>query len=145
MQGHRFSIGVVDEAGVVHGAVIVGRPVGRAYHPREFAEVTRLVTDGTPNACSMLYAAAARACRAMGFSAIQTYILESETGTSLKAAGWLFAGTTQGDTWARPNRVRIDKSPTVPKGRWVLTMAPDPPTIEDILSDPDLLDLGLSA
>lgn len=97
--GHRFSIGVRDpERGLV-GAVIVGRPVSRKYDPAQVAEVTRLVTDGTKNACSFLYAAAARAAAAMGFEAIQTYILADEPGTSLKAAGWTFAGMTDTADW----------------------------------------------
>lgn len=84
---HRFSIGLFLDGDLV-GACIVGRPVARALDPYQVAEVTRLVTDGTPNGCSKLYGAAARACKAMGFARIQTYILESEPGTSLKAAGW---------------------------------------------------------
>ena len=57
--GHRFSIGAIDSDGLLIGAAIVGRPVARlAGPPRQVLEVVRLVTDGTPNACSMLYAAA---------------------------------------------------------------------------------------
>jgi hypothetical protein len=83
------------------------------------AEVTRLVTDGTPNACSMLYGAAARAADAMGFDRIQTFILEDEPGTSLKAAGWTFEGMTEGGDWNRPSRGgrRVDQ-PMIRKQRW---------------------------
>lgn len=84
--GARFALGA--ENGELRGAVIVGRPVARMVDAKKVAEVTRLVTDGTKNTCSLLYAAAARSCREMGFEMIQTYILESEDGTSLKAAGW---------------------------------------------------------
>ena len=38
----------------------------------------------------MLYSAAARAGKAMGYLCIQTYIYESENGASLKASGWRF-------------------------------------------------------
>ena len=64
VQGHRFSIGCQNGKGVV-GAAIVGRPVS-GLDPKTILEVTRLVTDGTPHACSKLYAAAARIghCRA---------------------------------------------------------------------------------
>lgn len=86
--GHRFSIGCFDD-GRFCGACIVGRPVAPELDPYQVAEVTRLVTDGTKNACSILYAAAARACKAMGYKLIQTYILETEPGTSLKASGWV--------------------------------------------------------
>lgn len=95
--GHRFSIGAESDGKLV-AAVVVGRPVSREVDQYRVAEVTRLVTDGTRNACSLLYAAAARAAQAMGFDLIQTYILESEPGTSLKASGWLLVGTTRGGT-----------------------------------------------
>jgi hypothetical protein len=97
VQGHRFSLGVIDDADQIRGAVIIGRPVARlAGHPRQVLEVTRLVTDGSPNACSMLYAAAARAGKAMGFARIQTYILEEEEGVTLRAAGWVCEGVAGG-------------------------------------------------
>jgi hypothetical protein len=50
--GHRFSLGVMRGDDLV-GAVIVSRPVARHYNDREVAEVTRLVTDGTPHVASM--------------------------------------------------------------------------------------------
>lgn len=87
--GHRFSIGCIDEDSVLHGCAIVGRPVSGT-DPRRVIEVTRLCTDGTKNACSMLYSAAARAAKALGYERIQTYIFDSETGASLVAAGWTF-------------------------------------------------------
>ena len=86
--GHRFSIGCVDDGGILRGAAIVGRPVARlAGHPRDVLEVTRLCTDGTHNACSILYAAAAKAGKALGYKRIQTYTLPIEGGASLRAAG----------------------------------------------------------
>lgn len=63
--GHRFSLGVKDEEGTLVGAVIVGRPVSRELAQYEVAEVTRLVTNGAFNACSALYAAAARVSKEM--------------------------------------------------------------------------------
>jgi hypothetical protein len=95
--GHRFSIGCVDIEGVLHGVAIVGRPVARnAGHPRDVLEVSRVATDGTPNACSVLYAAAARAARAMGYLRIQTYTLPWEGGASLRGAGWINEGDAGG-------------------------------------------------
>ncbi|WP_411978400.1 XF1762 family protein [Streptomyces scopuliridis] len=122
--GHRFSIGVYDEKGTPHGAAIVGRPVARAVNQCDVAEVTRLVTDGTPNACSMLYAAAARAASAMGFERIQTYILDSEPGTSLRASGWVFEGHVQGRPWSCTSRPRADAHPTEDKQRWGRVLNP---------------------
>jgi poly-gamma-glutamate capsule biosynthesis protein CapA/YwtB (metallophosphatase superfamily) len=117
VQGHRFSIAAVKDDRVI-GAVIVGRPVARAVDQYAVAEVTRLVTDGTPNACSFLYSRAAQAARAMGFSKIQTYILEDESGITLKAAGWTRElMTTEGHRWTNRDDRRSDQ-PTCRKWRW---------------------------
>ena len=118
--GHRFSLGVYDQEQMLHGVVIVGRPVARnAGDPYQIAEVTRLATDGTPNCCSFLYGAAARISKEMGFSKIQTYILEDEPGVSLKASGWDLVATTTGGQWkhsdGKPRRV---DQPDCKKTRW---------------------------
>ncbi len=119
VQGHRFSIGALDENEDLVGAIVVGRPVARAMPQYEVAEVTRLVTNGYKNACSFLYAAAARAAKAMGFLKIQTYILESESGISLKAAGWSLEKKTKGGDWNTPaRRGRRTDQPQVKKQRW---------------------------
>ena len=109
--GHRFSIGCEDDKGIVHGMAIVGRPVARAVDQNRVAEVTRLVTDGTPHVCSKLYAACARAAEAIGYNWIQTTILENETGVSLIAAGWHFDHMIKGRDWNCPSRGgrRIDQ------------------------------------
>lgn len=118
--GHRFSIGVEDvKRGQVVGVAVVGRPVGRMIDQYRVAEVTRLVTDGTKNACSCLYSAAARAAEAMGFDFIQTYILAEEPGTSLKASGWVHDGNTSGGNWNHGQRKgRREDQPMGPKQRW---------------------------
>ena len=119
IQGNRWSIGAFDETGRCVGAVIVGRPVAYKTDQVHVAEVTRLVTDGTPDACSLLYGAAARAAKAMGFWSIQTFILASEPGTSLKAAGWVMDGTSAGGSWSVPSRPREDNpASSGPKVRW---------------------------
>ena len=89
----------------------MGRPVARAVDQNRVAEVTRLVTDGTPHVCSKLYAACARAAEAMGYNWIQTTILENETGVSLIAAGWHFDHMIKGRDWNCPSRGgrRIDQ------------------------------------
>lgn len=69
--GHKFSIGLSDGEKIV-GVAIVGRPVSRYLDDGWTLEVNRLCTDGTRNACSMLYAAAWRAARAMGYKRIVT-------------------------------------------------------------------------
>ena len=85
--GCRFAIGASDGEKLV-GVAIAGRPVSRYLDDGYTLEVTRLCTDGAKNACSILYAAVWRAARAMGYRKAITYILESESGVSLRAAGW---------------------------------------------------------
>lgn len=100
VQGHRFSISALLDEKVV-GVAIVGRPVG-GQHQNDWLEVTRLCTDGTKNACSFLYSAAARAGKLLGYRRIQTYILKDEPGTSLRAAGWEFDRLSHPVGWHHP-------------------------------------------
>jgi hypothetical protein len=113
-QGHKFSIGLQVE-GVLVGVVVVGRPVSRMLDNGFTAEVTRLCTDGTKNACSKLYAAAWRASKAMGYTKLITYILAEESGTSLVASGWKLIGQAGGGKWSRPSRGREDNHPVQTK------------------------------
>jgi hypothetical protein len=119
-QGGLFAIGLARDSDVC-GCVIIGRPVARMLCDGFTAEVTRLCTDGTKNACSMLYAAAWRACRAMGYRRLITYILEGEAGVSLSASGWRLVGEAGGGSWSRPSRKRLDEHPTQKKKRYEVT------------------------
>lgn len=112
--GHKFSLSALLDGEIV-GIAIIGRPVSRMRDDGWTLEVTRLCTDGTRNACSFLYGAAARAAFALGYRRIGTYILASEPGTSLAGAGWRLISQTSGGSWSRTARPRIDKSPTEPK------------------------------
>ncbi len=82
-------------------------------------EVIRLCTDGTKNACSILYAAAARIGREMGYEKIQTFVLDSEPATTLKAAGWAFEGLSAGGQWVHTSGPRRTDQPTCPKQKWI--------------------------
>jgi hypothetical protein len=112
--GHKFSLGA-EKDGAIVGVAIVGRPVSRGRDDGATLEVTRLCTDGTRNACSFLYGAAARACFALGYKRIGTYILASEPGTSLTAANWRLIGEVRGRSWSCDSRPRVDKHPLQPK------------------------------
>lgn len=96
--GCRFAIGVFDGEKLC-GVAICSNPVARNADDGLTLEVSRLCTDGTHNACSMLYGACARIAKEMGFRRIQTYILQSEPGTSLKASGWKNEGKTGRPSW----------------------------------------------
>jgi len=107
-----------DEAEVC-GVAIVGRPVSRHEAADTWtAEVTRLATDGTRYACSFLYASCWRAARALGYRRLITYTLQTETGGSLRGAGWALIGETEGGSWSSKSRPRIDKHPLEPKFKW---------------------------
>jgi len=105
--GHKFSIGVADGDGVLRGVVMVGRPVARHYDDGLTLEVNRTATDGTANANSMLYGAAWRAAKALGYSRLITYTQEGESGSSLRAAGWsVVAELNERKGWDTPSRPR---------------------------------------
>ena len=108
--GHKFSLGAALDDLIV-GVAIVGRPVSRMRDDGLTLEVTRLCTNGARNACSFLYGASARACFALGYRRIGTYILASESGVSLTAAGWRCLGERGGGSWSRPSRPQVDKHP----------------------------------
>lgn len=120
--GHRFSIGVEDETGALRGVVIVGRPVAPKLDNGKAAEITRLCTDGAPNACSCLYGAARRAARAMGMAPIYTYTLPNEGGASLRAAGFRLDKESAGGTSAawhnRPGRTVQPIGDDLVGGKW---------------------------
>ena len=115
--GHKFSIGLSDGEKIV-GVAIVGRPVARHLDDGWTLEVNRLCTDGTSNACSMLYATAWRAARAMGYKKLVTFILESENGASLRAAGWKCVGQAGGLRWTGKRRPEVDLYPAQMKIRF---------------------------
>ena len=96
--GHKFSIACYDGERLC-GVAMVGRPVSRYLDDGETLEVNRLCTDGTKNACSMLYSSAWRAAKALGYKRIFTYTLQSEGGASLRAAGWVNEGEAGGLNW----------------------------------------------
>lgn len=115
--GHKFSIAVVEGETVV-GVAIVGRPVARMLDNGLTLEVLRVATDGTKNACSILYGACRRATFALGYKRLVTYTLSTESGVSLRAAGWREIGAAGGGSWNVPSRPRVDKHPTQLKIRW---------------------------
>ena len=98
--GCRFAIGAFEGV-CLHGVAICSNPVGRNADDGMTLEVARCCTDGTRNACSKLYGACARIAREMGFRKIQTYILESESGVTMKASGWTCEGSAGRQSWSK--------------------------------------------
>jgi len=121
--GWRFGFGCFNGEELI-GVCMVGRPVARMLDHTKILEVNRVCVKETYpqglgwNACSLLYAAAAREGKRRGFEKIITYTLESETASSVRAAGWKEETKTRGGSWNRKSRKRKDKAPTCPKVRW---------------------------
>lgn len=105
--GHKFSI-AVEKDGEICGVVIVGRPVSRHRDNGWTLEVNRCCTNGTKNACSMLYSTAWRAAKALGYKRLITYILQEESGASLFASNWRLVGEAGGGNWNCKARPRVD-------------------------------------
>lgn len=141
-QGYRYAVGVAQGDRLV-GVATAGRPVARHLDDGRTIEVTRVATDGTPHACSMLYGACWRAARALGYSRAVTYTQDGESGASLHAAGWLHAGSRRARPgWDMPGR-RRDNPDYVPVSRllWVIEAGQaELPTVwpEAVKSEPSL-------
>lgn len=118
VRGCICTVAVADENGAVRGVAIIGRPVARRLQDSWTAEVNRVATDGAKNACSMLYAAAWRAVKALGYKRLVTYTLPTESGASLRAAGWKCIGEAGGGNWNVKSRPRVDSDHQQTKLRW---------------------------
>lgn len=118
--GHVFSIGVADDTDTLVGVAMVGRPVAAAYQDGLTLEVNRTCTDGTRNANSMLYGAAWRAAKALGYRRLITYTAASESGASLRAAGWrVIAQRPARGGWKSPSRPSgITRHEGIPRTLW---------------------------
>ena len=125
--GHKWSLACYDGERLC-GVAIAGQPIARRLDDGETIEVRRVCTDGTYNACSILYGACARVAKEMGYKRIVTYTLITEPGTSLKASGWKDMGEAGGVSWDVPSRPRDEtqvtlfgeerKYPLCKKRRW---------------------------
>lgn len=120
--GCKFCVAVSDGEKVV-GVAIVGRPVARMLDNGWTLEVNRCCTDGTKNACSMLYGAAWRAAKALGYKRLITYTLPEEGGASMRASNWVCVGLRGGGNWNVQSRPRIDTAETL-RGQKLLWEAP---------------------
>ena len=122
--GGLFAVAIEDDDQLL-GVAIIGRPIARMLDDGFTAEVTRLCTTGTRNGCSMLYGAACRAAKALGYHLIVTYTLASEPGTSLRASGWELVAEVPVRSWAGADHRRgqhnlwgEEASRPQPRRRW---------------------------
>jgi len=113
-------VGCATDDGLLVGVGVAGRPVARGLDDGRTVEVVRVATDGHRNANSMLYGALARAVFALGYTRIITYTEGSESGASLRAAGWrIIAERPARGGWSHPSRPRDDRAyRAVPRTLW---------------------------
>ena len=118
--GHKFSIGVADDADVLRGVAMVGRPVASSFDNGLTLEVNRTATDGTRNANSMLYGACWQAAKGLGYLRLVTYTQADESGSSLRAAGWrVIAERPARRGWDTPSRPRDGRGVDgIPRTLW---------------------------
>jgi hypothetical protein len=121
LQGGLFAVGVANGSGALRGVGVAGNPA-RVWQGTGRVVISRVATDGAPNACSMIYGALCRAAKALGYREVWTYTLPHELGASLRAAGFEDQGMTRGGEHDRPSRSRAPAEQPGPKCRWRRTL-----------------------
>lgn len=128
--GCRFAIGLtkfVKGREKLIGVAICGRPVSRVLDNGLTLEINRLCTTEGGNSCSMLYSAAVRIAKEMGYKKVITYTTASEEGASLRASGFtLDLEGCGGIEWTGKRAEKqstFKKAPRELKKRWVRTLA----------------------
>lgn len=119
---HKFSLGLAWKGGgPLPGVAVTSTPKARLGFDEKTLEINRVcVFPPTQNGCTRLYGAAVSAGRAMGYRHFVTYTLLSEDASSVRAAGFHFAGLTRPGGWNRPSRRRDNnKYPNEHKKRWM--------------------------
>ncbi len=101
------------------GVAIAARPSARMIDDGRTLEISRVATTGERDACSFAYGRLRRAGIALGWVRFITYTLADEPGSSLRGAGWIHAGWTDGGEWSRPSRERRAAIQSGVKSRWV--------------------------
>lgn len=118
LQGGLFAAQCVAADGTCVGVAVAGNP-SRVWQNTGKIVISRVATAGHENACSALYGALCRAAKALGYMEAWTYTLPGEPGTSLRAAGFMDMGLTDGGEWSRPSRARKPALRPEPKRRWL--------------------------
>lgn len=118
VRGQKLSVGVSD-GGALRGVAIWGRPISREIQRNPFAmEILRVCTDGVRNGCSKLYAACCTAARGAGYRLAVTYTLKTESGASLRAAGFTPVAEVKERQWDCPSRPREQRELHGYRVRW---------------------------
>ena len=121
-RGSVFQI-ALEKDGQLIGCIMVGRPISRHRDDGKTLEVNRTCIEGYhKNACSMLLGASVRAARALGYEKIITYTLPTESGASLKGAGWTFHGLGGLGSWNSREGRQVQIFSNTQKTRWVKSL-----------------------
>lgn len=106
-QGCKFCVSAYANGSII-GVAQCGRPIARVYDDGVTLEISRTCTDGTPNANSFLYGRCRTIAKAMGYRRIVTYTQADESGSSLRAAGFVRVKELSArKSWAGHSRKRI--------------------------------------
>lgn len=91
--GGKFAIAAEIDGEIV-GVAIVGNPVSATLMDGFTAEVLRccVLPDAPKNTCSFLYGRCWRIWQQQGGRRLITYTLQTESGASLRGAGWKIVG-----------------------------------------------------
>lgn len=119
--GGRFAVAAELDGRIVGVGIVGNGP--QAWEGTTKMIITRVATDGTHNACSLIYGALCRAGRALGYTEAWTYTLPEEPGASLKAAGFRDMGETAGGEHSREGRPRKKALRPEPKRRWLRVLS----------------------
>lgn len=131
LQGGLFAARVLGPDGQCCAVAVFGNP-SRVWQNTGRGVITRVaakedlpdVGEHAAPACTMLYGALCRAAKALGYREAWTYTLPEESGRSLKAAGFIDMGLTDGGEHDRPSRRRNPAVRPEPKRRWLRTLEP---------------------
>lgn len=118
------------------GVGIVANPP-RVWQGTGRVVIARIGTDGARNGCSMLYGALCKAARALGYVEAWTYTLPEEPGSSLRAAGFVEVGLTDGGEWDRESRPREPAERPDRKRRWVRVLSDVKPWAAPVAVEPE--------
>lgn len=135
IQGGLFAAQILDDRGGCVGVAIAGHPCQEWMNTGRICITRVAAVEGLPKvvdhlgrehaapACTKLYASLCRAARALGYREAWTYTLPEETGVSLRAAGFIDMGMTDGGEHDRPSRRRAPAKHPEPKRRWLRRLA----------------------
>ncbi len=126
--GGKFALGVA-EANELVAMAIVGNPISATFMDGFTAEVLRTCSkpDAPRNCNSFMYGACWKAWRSFGGRRLVTYTLETESGASLRGAGWRIVGEVRPteDGWRKNDHLTRQWQPVMgqKKFRWEIEEA----------------------